>query len=142
MSIYDDHAKKFLASCGIRITGKYKGMFTPLWDDKAHSTWEIVLHREDPRKGERREIFITFYQSHADRHKTPTAYDVLACVCKSDCGSYRDFCDEMGLPAYEVDTGEYNMDSYCKYTGACHEYANLKSFFTRPGEWEELEEIY
>lgn len=117
-------------------------MFTPLWDKEQHSTWEIVLRREDPRKGERREIFITFYQSHADRHKTPTAYDVLACLCKSDCGTYQDFCEEMGLPGYDEYTGERNMDSYSKYTGACHEYANLKSFFTRAGEWEELEEIY
>lgn len=116
MSIYDDHAKRFLKSCGIRITGKYKGRYVPLWDKEPHSTWEIVLRREDRQKGEKDAVFITFYQSHADQHKTPTAY--------------------------EVDTGEYNMDSYCKYTGACHEYANLKSFFTRPGEWEELEEIY
>lgn len=34
------------------------------------------------------------------------------------------------------------MLSYSMYTGACHEYAELKTFFTRPGEWEELEEIY
>lgn len=75
MSIYTEHAKRFLASCGIRITGKYKGMFTPLWDDKKHSTWEIVLHREDRQKGERHAIFITFYQSLANRGKTPTAYE-------------------------------------------------------------------
>lgn len=142
MSIYTEHAKRFLASCGIRITGKYKGMFTPLWDDKQHSTWEIVLHREDRQKGERHAIFITFYQSLANRGKTPSAYDVLACLCKSACGTYEDFCEDMGLPMYDDETGERNMVSYSMYTGACHEYAELKTFFTRPGEWEELEEIY
>jgi hypothetical protein len=142
MSIYTEHAKRFLASCGIRITGKYKGRYVPLWDKEPHSTWEIVLRREDRQKGERHAIFITFYQSHADQHKTPTAYDVLACLCKSDCGSYQDFCEDMGLPEYDEETGERNMVSYSMYTGACHEYAELKTFFTRPGEWEELEEIY
>ena len=117
-------------------------MFTPLWDDKQHSTWEIVLHREDRQKGERHAIFITFYQSLANRGKTPTAYDVLACLCKSDCGTYEEFCNDMGLPEYDEETGERNMLSYSAYTGACHEYAELKTFFTRPGEWEELEEIY
>ena len=48
----------------------------------------------------------------------------------------------MGLPRYDEETGDYDMVSYSKYTGACHEYAELKTFFTRPGEWEELEEIY
>lgn len=142
MSIYDDHAKRFLKNCGIRITGKYKGRYVPLWDKEPHSTWEIVLHRESPQKGERQAIFITFYQSHADKYKTPTAYDVLARLCKSDCGSYQDFCIEMGLPRYDEETGDYDMKSYSMYTGACHEYAELKTFFTRPGEWEELEEIY
>ena len=120
----------------------HKGTYVPLWDKEPHSTWEIVLHRESPQKGERQAIFITFYQSHADKYKTPTAYDVLACLCKSDCGTYEDFCEDMGLPEYDEETGERNMDSYCQYTAACHEYAELKTFFTRPGEWEELEEIY
>lgn len=48
----------------------------------------------------------------------------------------------MGLPEYDEETGERNMVSYSMYTGACHEYAELKTFFTRPGEWEELEAIY
>lgn len=142
MSIYTEHAKRFLENCGIRITGKYKGMYTPLWDDKQHSTWEIVLHREDRQKGERHAIFITFYQSLANRGKTPTAYDILACVCKSPCGSYIEFCQAYGLPLYDEETGDYDMKSYSMYGGVIQEYADLKSFFTRPGEWEELEEIY
>lgn len=68
MSIYTEHAKRFLENCGIRITGKYKGMFTPLWDKEPHSTWEIVLRREDRRKGEKDAIFITYYQSHAVKY--------------------------------------------------------------------------
>lgn len=141
MSIYTEHAKRFLKSCGIRITGKYKGRYVPLWDKEHHSTWEIVLHREDRQKGEKDAVFITFYQALAS-HKAPTAYDVLACLCKSDCGTYKEFCNDMGLPMYDEETGDYDMKSYSMYTGACHEYAELKSFFTRPGEWEELEEIY
>lgn len=38
MSIHTEHAKRFLASCGIRITGKYKGRYVPLWDKEPHST--------------------------------------------------------------------------------------------------------
>ena len=71
MSIYTEHAKRFLENCGIRITGKYKGRYVPLWDTEPHSTWEIVLRREDRQKGERQAIFITFFQSHANQHKTP-----------------------------------------------------------------------
>ena len=141
MSIYTEHAKRFLENCGIRITGKYKGRYVPLWDKEHHSTWEIVLHREDRQKGEKDAVFITFYQALAS-YKAPTAYDVLACVCKSDCGTYEEFCNDMGLPMYDDETGERDMKSYSMYTGACHEYAELKTFFTRPGEWEELEEIY
>lgn len=33
------------------------------------------------------------------------AVDVLACLCKSDCGSYQDFCEDMGLPEYDEETG-------------------------------------
>lgn len=142
MSTYTEHAKRFLENCGTRITVKYKGMFTPLWDDKQHSTWEIVLHREDRQKGERHAIFITFYQSLANRGKTPTAYDVLACLCKSPCDSYIEFCQAYGFPMYDEETGDYDMRSYSTYGGVIQEYADLKSFFTRPGEWEELEEIY
>ena len=48
MSIYTEHAKRFLKSCGIRITGKYKGMYTPLWDKEQHSTWEIATLVKNP----------------------------------------------------------------------------------------------
>lgn len=47
-----------------------------------------------------------------------------------------------GAKRFAYVEGDYDMKSYSMYTGACHEYAELKTFFTRPGEWEELEEIY
>lgn len=140
MSKHTEKAKRFLENCGIRITRKFKGTFTPLWDKDPHSTWEIVLHREDRQKGERHAIFLTFYQSHANRGKTPTAYAVLACLCKSPCGSYVEFCQAHGLPLYD-ETGDYDLASRSMYGGVIQEYADLKSFFTRPGEWEELIEI-
>lgn len=141
MSIYDDHAKRFLKNCGIRITGKYKGRYVPLWDKEPHSTWEIVLHRESPQKGERQAIFITFYQSHADKYKTPTAYDVLANLIKGDVGTFDDFCIMFGYDKYD-ETGKINQTAKRVYNCYVKEYKRVLAFFTRPDEMYRLYDIY
>ena len=47
------------------------------------------------------EYSATFGQSLADGEKTPTTYDILSALTKSDPGTYKDFCAEFGYAGGE-----------------------------------------
>lgn len=63
----------------------------------------------------------------------PTAYDVLACLTKYDCGSFDTFCAEYG---YSNDS----IRAMKTYIACCDEYHNLRRIFT-VGQMAELSEI-
>lgn len=60
----------------------------------------------------------------------PTAYDVLACLTKHDCGSFDDFCAEYG---YSNDS----IRALKTYLACGDEYSNLRRIFTS----EQIEEL-
>ncbi|MDE2020999.1 MAG: hypothetical protein KGJ13_11735 [Patescibacteria group bacterium] len=65
--------------------------------------------------------------------RIPTAYDVLACVQKSDPGMFEDFCADFG---YDTDSRR----AFEVYTAVQEEAAKVRRFFTAE-ELEELQEI-
>jgi len=65
--------------------------------------------------------------------KTPTAYDLLACVEKSDPGTFDDFC---GNFVYDSDSRK----AFDVYLAVQEEYRKITRFLT-PEEIEEMQEI-
>lgn len=73
---------------------------------------------------------------HKERPK-PTAYDVLACLQKSDVGSFNDFCADFGYDDQPLSTYPAVMKTY---DAVCTEYAALRRMFT-PEQLEKLQEV-
>jgi hypothetical protein len=65
--------------------------------------------------------------------RTPTAYDLLACIEKNEPGTFKDFCDNFG---YSDDS----MRAFDVYRVVQEEYSKTRRFFTS-SELEELQEI-
>jgi hypothetical protein len=55
--------------------------------------------------------------------KTPTAYDLLACIEKNEPGTFKDFCGDFG---YSDDS----MKAFDVYRAVQEEYAKFRRFFT------------
>ena len=64
---------------------------------------------------------------------SPTAYDVLASVQKSDVGTFHDFCGGFG---YDEDSRKAEQT----YQAVCKEYQKTQKFFTS-AELEEMQDI-
>lgn len=97
-------------------------------DKKPRYVFDMELSRED-RGGC---YSFEFGQSIANGAEEPTMYDVLACLTKSDPGSFEDFCDEYG---YDEDS----RNAYSVWGAVCEEWANIEDLF---GDIiEELQEI-
>jgi hypothetical protein len=63
----------------------------------------------------------------------PTAYSILSCLTKYDCGSFEDFCNEFG---YDTDSKKAEKT----YNAVKDEYMNVCALFTDK-EIEQLQEI-
>lgn len=63
----------------------------------------------------------------------PTAYSILSCLTKYDCGSFKDFCSEFG---YDTDSKKAEKT----YNAVKDEYTNVCALFTDK-EIEQLQEI-
>lgn len=70
-----------------------------------------------------------FGQSIVGRNEEPSIYDILACLTKSDPGTYENFCSEFGISMYSERT----------YKAVCREWEAVERLF---GDIiEELQEI-
>ncbi len=65
--------------------------------------------------------------------KAPTAYDMLACLTKSDPGTFDDFCSEFGYSNDSISAKE-------TWQAVREEWGDVRSFFSRD-ELEEAQEI-
>lgn len=65
--------------------------------------------------------------------KEPTAYSILSCLTKYDCGSFDDFCNEFG---YDTDSKKAEKT----YNAVKDEYMNVCALFTDK-EIEQLQDI-
>jgi hypothetical protein len=68
-----------------------------------------------------------------ERHGRPTAYDILACLTKSDPGTFEDFCSSYG---YDDDSRSAERT----YNAVREEWLNLAALFTEE-EMAELQDI-
>ena len=90
MNEYEKQAQDFLESTGTELTIKYIDFRKYFPDDKEkRAVFEFTLRRgEKEYKG-------TFGQSLATYDKTPSAYDILACLDYWD-GDFEEFCSHYG----------------------------------------------
>ena len=127
MTEYEKQAQDFLASTGTELTVEYEGYrkYFPN-DKKKRAVFEFTLRRgETEYKG-------TFGQSIAARDKTPSAYDILACLDYWQ-GTFSEFCREYG---YSDDS----ISALNTYNSVIKQSEGLKELFTF-AELEKLGEI-
>lgn len=132
-SPYEVQAIEFLDKFNIEFETVFTGYRKHFIDDKKkRGTYEVTfLKRTYPIKT----LEIAFGQSitNSEKKKAPTAYDVLACLTKSDPGTFDDFCGEYG----------YNNDSrkaFKVWESVAEEWQKVKTFFSK-SELNELMEI-
>jgi hypothetical protein len=130
VSEYEQQATEFLERHGITFRavfirhGKY---FSE--DLESRDIYECELERNG------HSVSLPFGQSIVDSnaHKPPTVYDLLACLTKSNPGTFDNFCDDH----------DYDNDSRSAertYNAVVQEWLKVSSFFTAE-EIDELQEI-
>lgn len=117
-SEYEIKADKFMKDTGSKmVVGSPEYGKMPNWDDKdSRYIFPITFVRKV--NGETRQFSLKFGQSIADGNKKPTHYDVLACLTKSNPGSFENFCSDFG----------YNSDSRKAeriYNAVCSEWNSV-----------------
>ena len=128
---YLESAKRFLYKTHTEITVTFlrHGQYFP--DDKeTRNIYQITL-----ANGKGKWTF-TFGQSiHGSKQGfAPNAYDVLACLTKSDPGTFENFCSDYGY-------GTDSRNAHKIWRAVTKEWKSIKKLFTDK-EIEELQEIY
>lgn len=125
---YQKQANDFAKKHGITLTvvgePEYKKHFV---DDKEY---RYVFKMKLKRNG--KSYTFDFGQSINAGSETPTMYDVLTCLQKSDVGSFENFCSEFG---YDNDSRKAEK----VYKAVCKEYEAVEKLFS--DILEELQEI-
>lgn len=78
-------------------------------------------------------VLVNLAKAAGNKHVKVQAYDVLACITKSDPGTFDDFCSEFG---YDTDSRKAEQ----VYYAVVKEWRNVQRFFTAD-ELTELQEI-
>ena len=112
------------------ISGKDRGHVSfDFWNSYADEEFNYYREHDHPKDNG----FMDRAKRRKQPKRTPTAYDLLACLQKYDPGTFKDFCSDFG----------YNDDSikaFDVYRAVQDEYSKLRRFFT-PAELEEIQEI-
>lgn len=130
MSEYEKQANDFLKRHGIRFKFTfidYGYYFNN--DQQPRNIYRLALVRKDTRS----RYSTRFGASINDTRKRidPTAYDLLACITKTDPGTFADFCSEYG---YDVDS----RSALRTYHKVKRDWAKVEAFFSQ----DELQELY
>lgn len=126
MNEYEKQANDFAKRNGVELT-ELSMRYGSMWGEKKQRyIFKMRLSRN------RKSYTFDFGQSIVNGAKTPTMYDVLACVQKYDVGTFEDFCRCYG---YDDDSRSAERT----YKGVCKEYAAIVRLF---GDvMDELQEI-
>ena len=119
---YDKQAQDFAAKHSLSMTATYKGHF-PRLSEAVTAQFSITLTRGTSA------YTFDFSDSIND---TPSLYSILACLPKSDPGTFADFCD-----AYGYDTG--STKDHDLYFAVQDAWSNVNRLFSDC--LEELQEI-
>ena len=124
MNEYEKQAQDFLNSTETELTVEFIGYKKYFPDDKeTRSVFKFTLCRAGKSYNG------TFGQSIAERDKTPSAYDILACLDYWE-GDFGDFCAEYG---YSDDS----INARNTYNAVIKQSNGLKELFT----FDELEKL-
>jgi hypothetical protein len=114
---YNKQATDFLAITNTTFLVRFKETgFYFAGDKTIRDIYNITL------RNDKHTFRFTFGQA-TSRINEPTAYDVLSCITKYDCGTFPEFCGELG----------YNVDSrsdYKTYKAVLREWKNIEKMFT------------
>jgi hypothetical protein len=157
MTDYEKQTQDFLTKTGVKFKAIFKGDKCPMWDDKhIHGdrylvTFSRIVDKEyktipsyigkpnfTPKtiiNKEYKSFSLSFWNSLNDSQngKTPTPYDVIACLTKYDPGTFKNFCGDFG---YDTDSRK----GYATYKAVIREWQKVQTFFTE-SEIEQLAEI-
>ena len=125
---YQKKAEEFLEKTGVRLSVVYLD-HAPYFDGDKESR---AIFRFTLRRG-RRSYSGRFGQSIAAGMEEPGAYDILACITKSEPGDFRDFCGEYG---YDEDSRKAEKT----YKAVLKEWAGVSKIWDS-SEIEQLQEI-
>lgn len=115
---YEQQAEDFLAKTSTRMEVQPAGKRKYFPDDeKERAVFTITLIRQNGSYS------FEFGQSIAAGSKKPRAYDVLACIEKSDPGTFEDWCSGFG---YSTDSRK----ALETYLHCQNQYASLSRLFT------------
>ena len=129
LSKYERRARAFLAATGARMSAR-------LVDDAARPDWEKgaayhCLFRVRFTSARGSMIVPAFYCSAQDWYngrRTVGAYDVLACLQKTDPGSFDDFAADMGF--FPIESAADYKRARAAWRGCCREAAGVARCWT------------
>jgi hypothetical protein len=128
---YQEQADDFMKKTGATMETKLLGNFPYFDGDKEpRDVYQITITRqiaptkEGNNSATKIRYSFRFGQSISEskKRKAPTSYDILACVQKSDPGTFSDFCGDFG---YDEDSRKAE-----------------KTYFAVQKEWKGIESIF
>ena len=129
---YETDAQEVLNKMGVKFQARFVEWGRHFETDKENrNIWNVQLSRNGQR------ISFKFGQSIHDSaiqpRKEPTAYELLACITKSDPDTFENFCGDFG---YDADTKHAQKI----YRAVIREWQKVERFFSAD-EIEALQEI-
>lgn len=132
MNEHIKQAKEFLISCNATMTITHLGKeINKLWNEtNLRNTYRATI------KTPLGTMWVKFWDSTYNTRwdNQPTEYDILACLQKSDVGTFKDFVNEFG---YDYD----DPNSKRIYKAVVREYESICRCFTKE-QIEAMSEIY
>lgn len=129
LSKYERRARAFLAATGARMVVRLDDdADRPDWEDRAgwyHCRFRV---RIVTARGSMRTRFWGSVKDRADGRRTVGAYDVLACIHKTDPGAFDDFAAEMGL--FPINSQNEYKHARAAWRGCCREAAGVARCWT------------
>ena len=133
MSEYTDQADNFLVKHNLKFRAVFleRDLFFS-GDKEERDVYTLTLVRT-VKPGKR--VSFKFGQSirGSENGDIPTAYDLLACLTKSDPGDFQNFCDDFG---YDLDSRQAEKT----FKSVKREWLKVSRFFS-PAEIDELLEV-
>lgn len=137
MNECEKQALDFMREFGWTFTKSYLGVERPAWDEKHDHAAYRYTFRKRGKNGKSRTISGKFYASLAATNEC-TAYDVLACLVKSDPGTLDEFISEYGI---EIHSWEDAKRAMSQHKACLREYKAVRRLVDSEAEMEALQEI-
>ena len=132
MNKYEQQAQAFLDKHGLTFKATYDRFGRYFADDtESRSIFLLTLTERRTRRSYSTRFGASIVMTR--ENTVPTAYDLLACVTKSDPGTFEDFCGEYG---YDTDSRSAEKT----YKSVRRDWHRIERFFSAE-QIDELQEI-